>query len=243
MKRKRRYNLNENYFEVIDSCEKAYWLGFIAADGYITRRKTGQAVLGISLAEIEPLERFREDISTDKPIYRYDWKDNPGKYSDGTEFKLLLVSDKLVNDIEKHGIVERKTFKLKFPKDLKEEYYSHYIRGYFDGDGSVFYTSSRGKKDEVLCVTICGTNSFLTDLSEKIGVSSDKIYKDNRTKNDCWSLKLYNQTFALPFYSYIYKNINGEYFLHRKKKKFDDYIDMKVQRLQSAILEYERIKV
>ena len=73
---KRKYNFNENYFENIDSIEKAYWLGFIAADGYITRRKSGQAVLGLTLHEIEPLEKLSLCMESNKPIYRYDNKFN-----------------------------------------------------------------------------------------------------------------------------------------------------------------------
>ncbi len=56
-------------------------------------------------------------------------------------------------------------------------------------------------------------------------------------------MKLYNQKRALNFYNLIYNNINNNIYLERKKEKFDNYIDMKVQRLQSAILEYNRIKV
>ena len=33
------YEFNEKYFEVLDTYEKAYFLGFIAADGYITKGK------------------------------------------------------------------------------------------------------------------------------------------------------------------------------------------------------------
>lgn len=241
-KRPRRYSFNENYFEKIDTASKAYWLGFIAADGSISKKTHGQNTFSLAIHEIEPLEALKKDLETDKPIYIQDNSKYQNKYSNKIGYRLTMVSNKMVSDLERHGIVEQKTFKLKLPK-LKEHLYSHFIRGYFDGDGSVFYTKARGKIDEVLAVSICGTNSFLTELCSKLNVNTKLIYKDRRKETDCWNLKLYNQTKALPFYHYIYRNIRHSFYLKRKKDKFDKYINMKVQRLQSAILKYKRIKV
>lgn len=247
--RKRKYKFDEDYFEIIDNAEKAYWLGFIAADGYITKKQKGkgQNIFGITLHEREPLEKLLKCLNSDKVILSYDWSQSKNKYSDKTEYKLLFVSNKMVSDLEKNGIVERKTFKLKFPHGIiNKSLYSHYVRGYFDGDGSVFYSISRGKKDEILSVSICGTFSFLDDLRKELlflTKESKCLYKDERTGTDTWNLKLYGQSRALDFYQFIYKDLENNLLLERKKQKFDDYIKMKVQRLQSAILCYTGIKV
>ncbi len=128
-------------------------------------------------------------MESNKPIYEYDNKGYGKKFSEKVEYKLLFVSDKLVNDIEKHGIVERKTFKLKFPfESMTKDLYSHYIRGYFDGDGSVFYTKSRDKENEVLCVSLCGTYEFLNEiLSLFTFIKADEkcLYKDTRVLTNC----------------------------------------------------------
>lgn len=247
--RTRIYEFDEDYFETINTADKAYWLGFIAADGYITKRAKGkgQNVFGITLHEKEPLEKLNQCMNSNKRILEYDNSKYFNKHSDKKEYKLLFVSNKLVSDLEKNGIVERKTFKLEFPFNIiSEDLYSHYLRGYFDGDGSVFYSSAKGKKDEILCVNICGTKSFLTSVKDNLLFlnKEDKcLYKDERVTSDCWNLKLYNQHRALAFYQFIYKDYHKNIYLERKKQKFDDYIDMKVQRLQSAILDYTRIKV
>lgn len=242
----RKYQFNESYFEKIDSQEKAYWLGFIAADGYITKRKQGQNVFGLTLHEKEPLEKLSVNMESNKPIYEYDNRKYKQKFSDKTEYKLLFVSNKLVSDLEKNGIIERKTFKLEFPYFLNKDFYSHFIRGYFDGDGSVFFSKKKKESlDDILCVSICGTYKMLSSIKEQLGFLNEDskcLYKDDRVETDCWNLKLYNQSRALAFYEYIYKDSNN-ILLQRKKDKFDNYIDTKVQRLQSAILEYERIKV
>ena len=96
--RKFQYSFNEQYFEKIDSIDKAYWLGFIAADGYITKSTKGQNLLGICLAEIEPLEKFKKCINSNHPINYYKAKNS---YNDtiSDSYRIALVSNKVVSDI------------------------------------------------------------------------------------------------------------------------------------------------
>jgi len=227
--KKRLYKLDENYFEKIDTEEKAYWLGFIYADGFITKRKQGQNILGITLHEIEPLEKFTKAISTNKPIRSY--ISNSKYKKNSVEYKTAIVSNKVVQDLESHGVVERKTFTLKFPK-LPENLTSHFIRGYFDGDGSVFECKSYRKTLVHLGITICGTESFLKDLRDSIpflkGVSC--IFKDTRKLTDCWSIKLKANKRCLAMYTYMYQDCEENY-LSRKKIKFEKFVNDKVQRL------------
>lgn len=218
---KRKYSLNENYFEKLDSKDKAYFLGFIYADGFITKRNIGQSILGLTLAEIEPIDKFKKYIQTDKPVGFYK---KTNSYSENSyEYKLALISDKLVSDIEKLGVVERKTLILTFP-NIPEELIPHFIRGYFDGDGSVFlhkdYTDN-----EYLGINICGTKEFLTTLSKYIPFLEEGqcIYKEKRRETNCWNLKLASNIRSLELYHYLYKNCDDLY-LSRKKEKFEKFI-------------------
>lgn len=215
------YKYNENYFEIIDTPEKAYWLGFIYADGFITRKTNGSAVFGLTLAEEEPLIKLNQCLESNKPIGKY--KKVNGYNPNSVEYKLAFCSDKMVSDLEKHGCVERKTFKLKFP-NLDEDLIPHFIRGYFDGDGSVFLYIQKANSIEyiMLGVTICGIKSFLDDLSKHIGFENC-IYKDKRKETDCYSIKLASNSRCLRFYHYLYNNANNMY-LSRKKNKFDNFI-------------------
>ena len=120
----------------------------------------------MTLAEIEPIDKFKKYIQTDKKVGYY--KKTNGYSDKSYEYKLALISDKLVSDIEKLGVVERKTLTLTFP-DLREDLIPHFIRGYFDGDGSVFlHTRKSGDgihECECLGINICGTKEFLITLS------------------------------------------------------------------------------
>ena len=215
------YKYNEDYFSNIDTEEKAYWLGFIYADGFITKKTNGSHVFGITLAEREPLDKLNKCMDSNKPIGVYK---KASSYSNkSVEYKLAFTSNKLVSDLEKWGCVERKTFKLKFPDFLEDSLIPHFIRGYFDGDGSVFYHIQKTLKKEYLMlgVTICGIKSFLIDLEKHIN-ESNTIYKDKRKTTDCYSIKLNSNIRALKLYHYLYKD--ATMYLSRKKEKFESFI-------------------
>lgn len=112
--------------------------------------------MGLTLAEIEPIDKFRKYIQTNKKVGYY--KKTNSYSNESYEYKLALISDKLVSDIEKLGVVERKTFLIQFP-EMDESLVPHFIRGYFDGDGSIYYTHPRSNYPEEvqLGINICGT--------------------------------------------------------------------------------------
>lgn len=223
--RKRQCTLNENYFQELDSKDKAYFLGFIYADGFITKPSHGQNILGLTLAEIEPIDKFKKYIQTNKKVGYYK---KTNSYSNKSyEYKLALNSDKLVSDIEKLGVIERKTLTLTFP-NLREDLIPHFIRGYFDGDGSVFLHKDSRKEysyNEYLGINICGTKEFLVALTKHLPFLEEGqcIYKEERKETNCWNLKMASNIRSLELYHYMYKDCNDLY-LSRKREKFENFI-------------------
>ena len=223
--RKRQCTLNENYFQELDSKDKAYFLGFIYADGFITKPSHGQNILGLTLAEIEPIDKFKKYIQTNKKVGYY--KKTSSYSNKSYEYKLALNSDKLVSDIEKLGVIERKTLTLTFP-NLREDLIPHFIRGYFDGDGSVFlHKDSREEYsyNEYLGINICGTKEFLIALTKHLPFLEEGqcIYKEERKETNCWNLKMASNIRSLELYHYMYKDCNDLY-LSRKREKFENLI-------------------
>lgn len=121
------YDLDVAYFDEINTQDKAYWLGFIAADGCVINRPA-KRLLTITLAKKDEshLVKLSECVGSNKPIHQR---------KDGA-VQLDLCSDHMVRSLIKHGIVERKSKVLKAPR-LSEDLVRHWIRGYFDGDGSI----------------------------------------------------------------------------------------------------------
>jgi len=117
------YNLD--YFNEIDSSEKAYWLGFIFGDGTISNKKYNQN-LKIHLAEKDlfHIKKFAKDIDYHEKIEKS---------------KIVLSSQKIVQDLINKGIKENKTYLGGSPKNVPEKFFIDCARGIFDADGSISY--------------------------------------------------------------------------------------------------------
>lgn len=131
-------NYNENYFDIIDTPQKAYFLGLLYADGCIshTTRTSGSIcyIMAIALQEDDKyvLEKFR--IEMERPNNLLFIRGNDHRKA---KFCFTVSGEKIHHDLEKHGCVERKSLILQFPTTVPEELMSHFIRGYFDGDGCI----------------------------------------------------------------------------------------------------------
>lgn len=119
----KKYTINEDYFDVIDNQDKAYWLGFIAADGY-NREDRGYIEFRLHKQDIDILNKFKQCLSSNHNIQIY--KD--------TYCNLTIYSSKLSKKLAEYGIIQNKTYSLQLP-NIENSLFRHFIRGYFDGDG------------------------------------------------------------------------------------------------------------
>ena len=141
--------LNHNFFHDIDSEPKAYWLGFLMADGCVhDTMKKGCLQLSVHLAskDLGHLEKLRMALGIVKPVYV--WHNS---------IRLAASSDHLCNDLIRHGCTPRKSLTLRFPSIIPTML-PHFIRGYFDGDGCACICHDR------LFISFVGTQSFLNSL-------------------------------------------------------------------------------
>ena len=124
--------MREDFFESIDTEEKAYWLGFLYADGYNYEAK-GEVKVALAGKDKDFLLKLRDTIypNKDKPLY---YKENSDL---STGYELNMSSARMSRHLAKQGCMQAKTFKIKFPYFIDESLYRHFIRGYFDGDGSL----------------------------------------------------------------------------------------------------------
>lgn len=221
------YDYDESYFSTIDTPDKAYWLGFVYADGFITKHANGSPVFGITLAEDEPLEKIKKAMKSNKRIGVY--KKTNGYSDKSIEYKLAFCSNQLVSDLEKWGCVENKTFKLKFPDFLNEDLIPHFIRGYFDGDGSVYLHAQKtnNKEYQILGAQFAGIYDFLNEMIKHFNFLNEDekcLYQDTRKETDCWRIQLNSNIRALKLYHYMYKDCPNDICLSRKRNKFEEFI-------------------
>ena len=125
-----KYTFSRDYFKEIDTEEKAYWLGFIAADGCIgTNRNTIR--VDLKVADKNHLEKLRTSISGNQPIV---------EAHGGASAYIDMNSKGMVEDLLQYGLTPNKSLTLNINFDLiPEPLIHHFIRGYFDGDGSINY--------------------------------------------------------------------------------------------------------
>jgi len=209
----RKYSLNEDFFEIIDTEEKAYWLGFIAADGDIC---SGRPRMGLALAikDKERVELFRDHIEATNPIYYRETKRNGKSHGN---VGIRIRSKKLCKDLIDKGVVPRKSLILKPPKNVPENLIHHWIRGYFDGDGCVDYYGKVRKCDgkRLLRVRITSTKEVLEFIQKKFG--SGHIY-DRRPRSQVHTFRIGSQGDVRGFANFIYRD--ATVYLERKKLIF-----------------------
>ena len=179
---RRKYSVNDNYFNVIDTEEKAYWLGFIYADGYVI---TGMDKIGISLNSIDKnhLDKFKQATLATYPIN--DYKEKSG-YGVGSIYsRILITSKQMKNDLLRLGIYENKTLILKFPTQVPKCLIRHFIRGYFDGDGSLTYGRKQVCGNCNYSIKFTGTIEMINAIQEYLGTSvkEEQRYPERNVNN------------------------------------------------------------
>jgi intein/homing endonuclease len=213
----KKYTFNKDFFETIDSEEKAYWLGFIAADGGLNYRiqtrgsnPSYRIQLGLAEKDLDHLIKFKESISSSHKLYKHCHK----KYL-CFSYRIIITSEKMFNDLVDKGLTLRKSLTLKPPLNVPADLIRHWIRGYFDGDGYIGMKKSRN----VLRFSVLGTKEVLEFILKHVNLDL-KIRKRKNIYNISSSCSK-----ALKFLSHIYDDSN--IFLDRKKEKFINYLEIK----------------
>lgn len=199
---KRKSYVNLDYFKEIDTPEKAYWLGFLAADGYIVGNE-----LNIQLQQSDKLhlQKFSDAINGNLTI-----RDINGKNNFGTEYhhhRVSLKSSKMVEDLRKYGITPKKSLILTKP-NISSIFFNYWILGYMDGDGCV----SKNKKK--IRISFTGTKAVMNFIKEQLN-SKAVISLEHRCKNT-YKIQLENNI-SLNFLQKM-NYINLPYCLERKKQ-------------------------
>lgn len=209
----RKHNLNENFFEKIDSEHKAYWLGFIYADGCVfKKRRTLTIRLKKDADNIQLLEQLKKDLECDYEI-KYGKQNSWGTI---TQYCVLSIfSKKIIEDLIKLGCYNKKSLILIFPSEeiVPLEFQKDFIRGYFDGDGAISYTT------KTCHITFCGTYEFLLGVKEFFNLTHFPLHDSRKDNNkNIYYLGFGGNLQVLDKMNKIYKN--ATIYLPRKYKIF-----------------------
>lgn len=210
---------NENIFDSIDSEEKAYWLGFIYADGCISK-KQNTFELSLSYKDKEHLEKFNKFMQYQGNNVKIGTVTVNNKTF--TRCRWAVKNKHLKNTLISKGCIPAKSLVLKFP-DLNIfsniDLIKDFIRGYIDGDGCITYNIQSHK---IMSLNILGTEDFLTGVKDHLPVKYNYVLGyNNKSKNKLVRVLSINGKNGLNILFYLYEN--ATIYLNRKYKKYIQY--------------------
>lgn len=221
-KRKNRYILNESYFNNIDSEEKAYILGLIYADGFVGDDKFNNIV--ITSIDLDILEKIKKEFEFTGEIR----KGNKGNFKNSKEgYVLNFSSQEMSNDLRKIGLHPNKSLTMECLPKLNEKLLRHFIRGYFDGDGSVILSHNtsyhivdgKNKKYEypTFSFDLLGTEKFLLEIKEVMKLKHHKLL--NTKTEGIKRLVCRSKKEAKDIFKYLY--FDSSIYMNRKYEKWN----------------------
>lgn len=176
----RKYTINENYFDHIDTQNKAYILGLLYSDGcnYLPQHRVK---LELQERDKSILDKINIEIGSNKPL---SFNNLNAKNSNWQNTYRIDITNKHISEkLNSLGMVQNKSLILNFPIWLDESLYSHFLRGYFDGDGCLqkYYVSIASTKqfcEKVLdiCDSILNIRATLHDVSHKPESNTKLVY-------------------------------------------------------------------
>lgn len=227
---KRQYPINETIFNNIDTELKAYYLGLISADGCI--HKTNDLSIALQQRDGYILKYLRDEIQPLKPLQII-----PAKGNKQELLKLSIRSQLICSDLIKLGFPPNKSIiGMSFP-NLEKGLVRHFIRGFFDGDGTITGCLQKAKSRNTGKIIdsglsrkvklVCTSKSFLENINTNLkylGLSNRKVIKDSSKvrKTPLFRLCYSSLKDIKKLESLFYNNAN--YYLKRKKEKFKLYL-------------------
>lgn len=233
------YKANFNYFDKIDTPDKAYWLGFIWADGYIAKRARNQSngrvrieynlKLALQEGDASHIQKFLECIESNYPVHFYKSKGFDGE--NWTEARAFITNLHMCSLLyEDYGLVPRRSDISSALKQIPKEYERFFILGIFDADGS--FTTYHGKYGDKMNVVFGGSESLLqfierhlkdNNITEKANTASGhrRLSQRHKGKDGAWRCLNYSgKRQCMKIINYLYKE--SPIYLDRKYQKYLD---------------------
>lgn len=225
----RKYHCDSDYFKILDTEQKAYWYGFILADGCITSssKKANKLVISLQEADYKHLEKFNIAINGNYPIAHYSITNG---FAIGTKYcRISVNNNKIANDLIALGCVKNKSNIAKPPYELPYELRKHFIRGYMDGNGSIAITKGKNGRIDSYSIKFVSTDDILNWIMEHLlfdNVIKRKYPLYKRKKEQIVStLEFGGNNLSLEFLNYIYKD--ATVWLERKYERYQSLLRLK----------------
>jgi hypothetical protein len=225
--------LNKKFFSTWTN-EMAYVLGVIYTDGCLSYRKqvtktTIRRLPSLSIAQKEPefLRKILVLMGCNAKVHFRERK-KYGNIVAGAVYSFNIDCTPIYHDLVRLGLNPNKSLNVEFP-NIPKEYVRHFIRGCWDGDGSVYHETG---KNYLIANFYSGSLKFiegiLTEL-EKIGLPKRTVHM-TKAIQPSYYFKFYGEQ-CIKLYHYLYNNVPSTQYLERKYKLFKQFCDKHQNRL------------
>lgn len=207
---KPKYMIDTQYFDNIDTPNKAYILGFLYADGNLTQHGYGIRLF-LQDRDKNILEDILAELKSNYPLHFYDYSYKPNHRN---QYGIFISNKYMFNSLLNCGLTPNKSLTLKYPTCIPDKYQKDFLRGYFDGDGTL-HSSKNGKNCNFI-----STNDFCIvakDIIEShVGVNCGVYQYDENGITSILQISGGKQ--VTKFLSWIYEN--SDLKLKRKYLKY-----------------------
>ncbi len=200
--------IDHGWLDAIDSEVKAYFLGLLAADGWLNRNTV---FIALKQSDRSVLDDIVSKAFPFVPVNTY-----PASYKGAEDqCRFSVTSPSWISRLNDLGITQAKSLTMGdicplVPFDVRH----HFVRGYFDGDGSIYHSVYRNKRR--VTMTFRGTKAFLSGLHLATGIPVGGIYPING--EGIKSLSITGKCRMYELRDYLYRD--ATILLHRKWERF-----------------------
>jgi len=207
--------VRDKYFSIINTQDKAYILGILLADGHLEKRRNAVSLSLSGKDDGRVVQQIANRLFIDTYyIHNDNHSEKNSKHQD--RFHLWLTSKQMTRDLSRLGFTDNKSKDCQFDfKSIPSHLFPHFLRGFFDGDGSVFLTKYNSLN--VHFVGLLNIIEYIREYLKSIGIRSG-LYPCFST-DAVWELRFGNVHNVHKIYELMYKN--AKLYLPRKKKKFE----------------------
>jgi hypothetical protein len=210
---------NIDYFEKIDTPDKAYILGLLLTDGYVIRDYAGNAIQ-LTIGDGYLLKRIAKILGKSASVKRIVCDTKRKKMPNAKDMiRMVFYSPKMSKDLKKWGVVVRKSKIVRFPEKIDKTMLSHFFRGLIDGDGTIGF-SSKKNSHHPWCHLVSASYKFLVKAGEvlsELGFSV-KVFSKPKGRLTARLSIVGGRKSIYDFWEWIYKD-KGDLYLRRKYGK------------------------
>lgn len=213
--------VNEEFFSEWNP-DMAYVLGFAFADGYIS--KSGGYVFELTSTDLDVLEKIASVMHYIKPL-----KAEKVRGDRRRAYKLIVAKKKVYDDLIRIGLTPQKSFTMRMP-DAPEHLVRHFVRGFFDGNGSVakadlHYKDTTYKRLNFRLTTASEgmANDLLNALSRHLPEPPKLQIQTNDRRSSLYHVCYYHQDLIPIVYHWLYDDVPNRLWMDRKYNRFASF--------------------